>query len=404
MLRMLRGHLEEARGGGAGTARQWFRRAVQALDVNANNATCVDIDLEQRTGSENNDMAAVQLPNDEWFWLAAGAGVQREAARNLPPRRVGLDNNGDNDNNDNDNSSTPSDEDLDRLFGSVLPHHPTLVEIVIRNALLPPSRIDAFFGAMATRTEPSPLQKLEFSGTVLDNNTAPAAIARMLRNKACVPHLRDLRFTGTRLDGDALKQICDCFPDRSSLRCFHFTASVEAVVTSDTLVGALGPASSLETLKVCARWTHEGLVSAVQALRTNETLQDIELLRVLEGRNELVRDEFCKLLSRYNFTLRRTSLFFGQEVEHEAAIRAMVEQNRPIQRVHEHLKLMGYQFELYKLWPAVMGSMSRFPTLLYRFLRRGNVVGLASVLSGTADLSLPIGVAIRPDPATCEIL
>jgi hypothetical protein len=33
--------------------------------------------------------------------------------------------------------------------------------------------------------------------------------------------------------------------------------------------------------------------------------------------------------------------------------------------------------------------MSRFPTLLYRFLRRGNALGLAAVLSGTADLSLP---------------
>jgi hypothetical protein len=108
--------------------------------------------------------------------------------------------------------------------------------------------------------------------------------------------------------------------------------------------------------------------------------------------NELVRDECRRLLMHHNFALRRVTLFFGRELDNnEAPIRLLAEQSRPVRRVHDPLKGATYQFEQdSKLWPIVLGGvMSRFPTLLYRFLRQGNVLGLAAVWSGTADLSLP---------------
>jgi hypothetical protein len=96
--------------------------------------------------------------------------------------------------------------------------------------------------------------------------------------------------------------------------------------------------SSLRTLKVCARFTEDGRMSVVQALKTNETLQDLELLRVVDGMNGLVRDEFRKLLWHHNVALRRITLFSWREIDNETPIRMLVEQNRPVRRVHDHLK------------------------------------------------------------------
>jgi hypothetical protein len=228
---------------------------------------------------------------------------------------------------------------------------------------------------------------------VLDNATAPASIAQMLRDPRAVPHLRELWLIGTRLDGDALRRICDCVPVRPKLTSFRFAGSAnEAVIRPDTLAGALGPASSLVALEVCATWTHEGLVAAVRLLRTNETLRHLEMLRLGEegggggGDNnpsELVLAEFYDLLWHHNFTLRRVTLFCWRERASDAPIRAALKQNSPIQRDDERWKERGggYHLEPATVWPVVMGRMSRIPTLLYRFLRRDNLQSLAAIVS-----------------------
>lgn len=362
---------------GGTNPRLWFRRAMADL---ASNPRVVEFDLDLECATNH----VLPPPPNE-----AGFVVILERERRHPEEE------------DEDNGA-PSEEDLDHLFGSVLPRHPSLVEVAIRNAPMPSSRFEAFCEAMANATEPSPLRSLELSGTVLDNATAPAAIAQLLQNRTAIPNLRKLRLSGTMLNGDSLQQICDAVPFRPNLRALHFAGFVEAVIRSDTLVGALGPTSSLRTFKVCARFTKDGVMSVVQALKRNETLQHLELLRIIEGMNDLVHDEFRMLLTHHNFTLRRISLFFWRELDNETQLRAIMRRNVLVQGVHDHLKYVKYEFELYKLWPIVLGVMSRFPTLLLRFLRRGNVLGLAAILSGTADLSLPTGTGRGHAP--CEIL
>jgi hypothetical protein len=56
-----------------------------------------------------------------------------------------------------------------------------------------------------------------------------------------------------------------------------------------------------------------------------------------------------------------------------------------LRALNDELAARQYRVTPHALWPAAMGRISRVPTLLQRFLRRGNADALADHIQGMAS-------------------
>jgi hypothetical protein len=262
--------------------------------------------------------------------------------------------------------------DLERFFGTVLPRHPSLKDLMFTCC-----RIDRHFLRLLTEpmataiSTPMPLTDLCFFMTPIDSECAQL-IKRMLQTGP----LAKLVITFCRIDADICRCICEGATGRTKLRYLSFKEIYHdgrLAIQSDTLAAALGPASKLTGFDVRASsWTDEAVEKAVAALRTNAELQHVRFVSF--DPQDLIRHAalFEDLLHRYNFTLVDLLLPDGADQE------PLLLRNERIRALHGGLRDRGYCVpHSAALWPNVLERIGTFPTLLYRFVRRGNTTALA---------------------------
>jgi hypothetical protein len=141
------------------------------------------------------------------------------------------------------------------------------------------------------------------------------------------------------------------------------------------------PASALRCLRISVdQLTGEGRLTLVRQLRTNTALEELHVLyRASSSASPRTDLPLIDLLEAYNFTLVRLTEQYG-----EGSVTLPGTSSRPVggavpylrrnQQIRRALQqLPHYRVTPPALLPAVLEVVSRLPTLLYRFLRRGNV-------------------------------
>jgi hypothetical protein len=265
------------------------------------------------------------------------------------------------------------------LFGEVLPSH-SAVESISLVGDLPAPRLELFTTAgHAAGASGAPRTSLTLGGSRADREQA-RAISHMLRRNLPISHLT-LFPRLPRFDAESCAVLGQSASRASSLRLFHIRGADFPDGALDSLVAS----ASLRHLGVTTvrRFRNEAVASIAMQLRTNTTLIDLSLERdgpeetgqpsLGEEGAELFRP-LASVLETYNFTLTTVELGMAlAETAVVATIRELLHRNRPIQAALEQLAPRNYHVAPTCLWPTALGRVSRFPTLLYRILRRGDV-------------------------------
>jgi hypothetical protein len=127
------------------------------------------------------------------------------------------------------------------------------------------------------------------------------------------------------------------------------------------------------------------------------------------GQNSRPFRPIMETLETFNFTLRTVTWYWEdpqQDVlrhsDHNFLVNVMARNSR----IHRALEqLPGYHVAPTVLWPRVLGMVSPLPTLLYRFLRKGGVNALCTLLEqdGPAKGQKKRGRAIDNDDDSAKI-
>jgi hypothetical protein len=295
-----------------------------------------------------------------------------------------------------DLSALVEDGCLEGFFGTALCQHRSLEEIAFLN-----SRIPTPLWRLLTEnlvTAPPPLLHLSLELTPLTMEHC-LLLKRMLQRKAPLPMLSlvdcDLGAEEWTVVGEGVAG--------SAGQVDFVTLSEEDGVTvgPDTLLPLLHAPSAIAHLTVCApHWSEGALEKLVRALRTNECLREVTLEgdREFPGGARLVEE----LLATYNCTLKEVTLHPWEDAS-QGRIHALLKRNQQVRLLEERLaaynrrspKGRAYRnhqrvrapgtpgrptaFERYhvkrtSVWPRVLAAeCGRMPTLLYRFVRHGNL-------------------------------
>jgi hypothetical protein len=289
-------------------------------------------------------------------------------------------------------------EDVTRLFGKVLPFHPTLEAVA---GDLPAPCVTLLASSIRTENR-SPLTKLDLRGGTFDRSCAQA-IADMIRRDAPITTLHIYPSPRRGLEAVYCKLICQAVRHNTNLRVLNlgvketFADTVDQVASSSTLRELVVSAEDL---------SDECVASIATQLRTNTTMQLIFLCKAakaLPGHRSRPFRPIMETLETYNFTLQNAT--WNWEDPQQDALRGndhnflvnVMGRNKRIHRALEQLQ--GYHVAPVILWPRVLGMVSPLPTLLYRFLRKGDVNTLSSLLErdGSATGQKKRGRAIDPD-------
>jgi hypothetical protein len=269
-------------------------------------------------------------------------------------------------------------DDLDRLFGSVLPNHPTLRSIRLDECDVPSRYVQMLAGGLpglAGRRPESQQWELNFRETPLDLSAIQAIAGALRRSAISKLTLHDTGMTSPKcriLTGAAAE--CDGL---TSLAVVEWSPRVWVV---DEEAFAPGSISKL-FLEQClwlggSGWTDGGVAELFRQLRTNERQERIALVSLAADQLRFAEE----LLTRYNCTIRE---FGVPPVSDEWSERLGLALGGGLLARHAvgNLAPAHYQVEMRSLWPSVMADVRTYPTLLYRFLRRGNVAAFADQLS-----------------------
>jgi hypothetical protein len=266
-----------------------------------------------------------------------------------------------------------------RLFGTVLPNHPSVTHIAFDASTLQ-------LGYMALLTEglsnnPSPaLKTLYLESTPL---TVEHARLLMIMLQHGNVQIEDLRLWQCGLQPDGLRLVCRGAAASAHLE--HLNVRDGFDVPPGAVVPAIEPRTSLKQLVVEARsWSPGAFAELVEALRVNTRLVHAFLGQVGRFRHEarLVQD----LVRTYNFSIQSVLLGngpgrFQDGTDRRGPIGALLRRNRRVRGVVRGvLEPDGYRFDDRAMWPRVLQEIITFPTLLYRFVRSGNVDALADQL------------------------
>jgi hypothetical protein len=270
-------------------------------------------------------------------------------------------------------------EDVTRLFGKVLPFHPTLEAVA---GDLPTPCVTLLASSIRTENR-SPLTKLDLRGGTFDRSCAQA-IADMIRRNAPITTLHIYPSPRRGLEAVYCKLICQAVRHNTNLRVLNlgvketFADTVDQVASSSTLRELVVSAEDL---------SDECVASIATQLRTNTAMQLIFLCKAtkaLPGHQSHPFRPIMETLETYNFTLQNATWHW--EDPQQDALRgtdhnflvSVMGRNTRIHRALEQLP--GYHVAPTILWPRVLGMVSPLPTLLYRFLRKGDVNTLCSLL------------------------
>jgi hypothetical protein len=282
----------------------------------------------------------------------------------------------------------------ERLFGSVIPRHSSLMSVAFEGCL---SRsVELFAAAFPAATRP--LRGIDISNVALDSSCLQT-VAAMLRSDVEVSFLL-LRNTG--LDGDGYKAVCDAIGVNRHLRTVHiFERRLKP--RADTFTGLVRRGSLLEDLHIRVAWTQESYVPFVRCLRTNETLTCLKFNPV-RPTEQMPLGPLEDLLWSHNCTLGRVGLDPSDVLwshnctlggvgldpsilkpphdmcdssawrDRTCRVGGLVWRNRRVKCAAAKLADLERPYRIdRKLWARAIGEVSSHPYLIQRILRRGNV-------------------------------
>jgi hypothetical protein len=281
-------------------------------------------------------------------------------------------------------------DDVERLCRVVLPTHPTLEEVAVDM----PSPFVGLLASSIRAGGSTPLRKLELRGYI-DHDSAQA-IADMIGRK--VPLSKITLYPPGSLGADECKCICRAVvaSGNTNLRSLELSVKEAFAETLDRVVTA----STLRVLAVAARnLSDEFIVSLTKQLRTNTTIEHLRVYRFTlterpddaPGRGSQGFRYIEETLETYNFTLRKVLWLFSlpnsaKERIERRILMCLLRRNRRIRRALRQLEPRGFHLDTASLWPHALGMVSPLPTLVYRFLRRGNAIDLLRPDDGSMNV------------------
>jgi hypothetical protein len=149
--------------------------------------------------------------------------------------------------------------------------------------------------------------------------------------------------------------------------------------------GATRPASPLRSLYIRGRISPSAVAHLANQLKTNFRLTSLAVSshKCADGDGD---PPYRRADVRYPYRLRPVSepAMFGPglddgSIDGSARIVTYVRRNQWIQNAQTHV--VNYRAPSSQLWPVLLGRVSEVPTLLHRFLRRGNLEALCAVVA-----------------------
>jgi hypothetical protein len=267
--------------------------------------------------------------------------------------------------------NSPQYDDLERLFGTVLPSLQRLKYLYMIDCELHPRCAELLFEALPDDDRRRPLLDLDLRNTPLTPGACQALAGTLRRGGVSA-----LKLKNARLDSESGTVLVQAAADSSHLLRIEL-ADVDRTwtVTPALWAGGAMVRATVRSLAVDAAWTDPGMVELFRQLRANVSLRCLDVrgsvsdLRVFELLEEL--------LSTYNFTIARIGRGVPKYYKRRRIIEAILLRNERVRKVNDQLQVQNYHVQERNVWPRVLRDIGTFPTLVYRFLRAGNVVGLA---------------------------
>jgi hypothetical protein len=276
----------------------------------------------------------------------------------------------------------PGRKGLERLFSTVLPSHPTLEDISIGEVVpvrlpkllfraLVETRSGTATAAAAAAAVPT-LPCLQLGGPIANY---AEDLGTMLSRNAPVASLW-INYLGVL--ASECQRVCDGLPTNTHLRTLSIS-STGLDVRPSTFRNAFGATSPLTTF-CCGtppqQWSLDSFLAAMEALRTNATLEDLNLVGfAMPDLTDLV-PHVDHLLHRHNYTLRQIRCF-----DRDPLIQKRLRENDRVREAVAGLRRSQFRLEPRAGWPDALGRISSKPALVYKFLREGNCSDVARHLS-----------------------
>jgi hypothetical protein len=266
--------------------------------------------------------------------------------------------------------------DLARLFGDVLPSLPHLEKLRFTWCSVPGAHLKAFAAHLSAT---SSLLELDLQAGFGGFSTFVPDLADMIRRNASI---QDLIVNAERGIGrDACLQIFSSLPHNSTLR--SLTVRVQEV-SDGAMPLPVHRTSSLRSILIHAEtWTQEGKSALARQLKANAVLEELHVVYDASTA-PLSPRAWIEALESHNYTLRalsegpRSDRTFQTSVTDERVVACL----RRNERIHQALQqLRGtYHISPPGLLPRAWELVSSLPTLLYRFVRLGDIHALCVLL------------------------
>jgi hypothetical protein len=318
-------------------------------------------------------------------------------AREMGAAAAGGDNNADDGTGGIDLLLQPDHDDLENLFGMVLCNHPSLDDITISK-----SRIQTQYWRLYTENFPP---ASEYSLCRLELEHVPLSaercrlLCRMLHRRVA---LHALAIFECGLDENEWRVLCEAIADNAHVHNVMI-GERRAAVRRDTLLPLLrSSTSNVGHLVVTAgSWSDDdhAFEGLIKELRTNTLLRDL-VLYPLDSRPFPHLRGVEELVTTYNFELRTITLMQPGALQFKMRIDPLLKRNRRVRalfrpppsdddnvdrtttrtpnedgcrRKADDDPGRPYRLSRRSAWNLVLPEYSRFPTLLYRFLKANSV-------------------------------
>jgi hypothetical protein len=259
---------------------------------------------------------------------------------------------------------------LERLFGSVVPRHPTVDEVNFDECL---SRsIERFAAALPAASRP--LRDICFSNLSLEPSCVQA-VAAMFRSSVQV---RALSLSDIELDADGWKIVCDAIGVNPHLRVVSIDQR-DLVPRPDTFLGLVRRGSPLDRLVINVAWKPEAFDSFVRGLRTNEVLRFLKFFPLRAQRQDRFKPMLLAPLEDLLWSHNCALYEVGVEPNYRRPscchrVLSLLKRNYRVRKAGEKLAKREHPYRIdQKLWAHAIGRVSSHPSLVQRILRRGNV-------------------------------
>jgi hypothetical protein len=281
---------------------------------------------------------------------------------------------------------------LERLFGDVLPLHRSLKVLSFEDCPISSRFLECLMKGLTRHGEQNlvSLERLAFCNMTRPYDLwddAVASIVRMLRSNQ-VKTLRALDFVGCDLDAQHCHQLFEGLAANVHIKGLNLSGGDlqdDTIANLPRLLAHPESVSNLRELNLSdMRFTSAGIRTLTRALKTNTTVVVLTVFPMDASSYPYGWFQpFEEVVLRFNWTLRCISIL-GDPTRNDAApgsvrwqqqgrINNLLARNFRVRQAHEALCETNYRVTEPRLWPTALERVASKPSLLYRFVRRGNL-------------------------------